>query len=403
SSWDQIGQQYVAVKKILDPFGTPATAQSIFREIKLLKRIKHDNESSSRANSLWTPLTMNRSFIHSIYSFLLQRICTQAQYPSLIILTISRYVVTDLMQTDLRTVLESRSIGNEFVPFLVYQIFRGLKYLHSAGVPHRDLQPGNILINQNCDLKICDLGLPRAQEPHKMSYISTKCYRAPELLLTRQTYDETIDVWSAGCIFAEMIQGKALFEGRNYVEQFCAITELLGTPDEHLLAKISSQSVSTHARLHPSLDFIQSLPYREGTGISNAFPQFDPAGLNLLQKMLAIDPDGRISASNALAAPYLSAYHDPTDEPIADHLFDWSINGEWGSNDTWKKELSTGLSKTRGGSTLYPKLDADQFIYTMTSNAVQRPQEQNPFNGAAIISAKLSQPLRSVSIKGLEF
>lgn len=138
--------------------------------------------------------------------------------------------------------------------------------------------------------------------------------------------------------------------------------------------------------------------------------------------MLAIDPDGRISASNALAAPYLSAYHDPTDEPIADHLFDWSINGKWGSNDTWKKELyvtisslgeltltvlkirrSTGLSKTRGGSTLYPKLDADQFLYTMTSNAVQRPQEQNHFNGAAIISAKLSQPLRSVSIKGLEF
>lgn len=132
---------------------------------------------------------------------------------------------------------------------------RGLKYLHSAGVPHRDLQPGNILINQNCDLKICDLGLPRAQEPHKMSYISTKCYRAPELLLTRQTYDETIDVWSAGCIFAEMIQGKPLFEGRNYVEQFCAITELLGTPDEHLLAKISSQSVSTHATPHPSMGY----------------------------------------------------------------------------------------------------------------------------------------------------
>ena len=83
------------------------------------------------------------------------------------------------------------------------------------------------------------------QDTHTMSYTPTRCYRAPELLLASHKYDEKVDVWSVGCIFAEMLQGKPLFAGRNHVEQFCAITELLGTPNEDLLARIASQSVSS--------------------------------------------------------------------------------------------------------------------------------------------------------------
>ncbi|CAG8026008.1 unnamed protein product [Penicillium olsonii] len=271
SSWDQVNQQYVAVKKILDPFGTPATAHSIFREIKLLKRIQHENACHFSA--------------------------------------------------------------------------RGLKYLHSAGIPHRDLRPENILINQNCDLKICDLGLP-VQDTHTMSYTPTRCYRAPELLLASHKYDEKVDVWSVGCIFAEMLQGKPLFAGRNHVEQFCAITELLGTPNEDLLARIASQS---------TLHFIQSLPSYKGTGLPSLFSSLDSTGrrsicfyfcfpsieqitgLDLLGKLLVFDPHQRICASDALAAPYLAAYHDPTDEPVADHTYDWSIHER--CSNAWKMEL----------------------------------------------------------------
>src|ERR1700712_4713056 len=115
---------------------------------------------------------------------------------------------------------------------ILMRIQRGLKYVHSAGVVHRDLQPGNILINENCDLKICDFGLARVKEPCMTGYVSNRSYRAPEVILTWQDYNEKIDIWSAGCIFAEMLQGKPLFGGRDHVEQFCAITALLGTPDD---------------------------------------------------------------------------------------------------------------------------------------------------------------------------
>lgn len=109
---------------------------------------------------------------------------------------------------------------------------------------HRDLKPENILINEKCDLKICDFGLTQVHEPQMTGYLSTKYYRAPEIMLTYQSYGEQVDIWSAGCIFAEMLQGKPLFAGRDHMDEFCAITRLLGTPDEDILARITSKSVS---------------------------------------------------------------------------------------------------------------------------------------------------------------
>lgn len=109
---------------------------------------------------------------------------------------------------------------------------------------HRDLKPENILINDECDLKICDFGLARVHEPQMTGYVSTRYYQAPEIMLTWQRYGEQADIWSAGCVFAEMLQGKPLFTGRDHVDQLCAITELLGTPDEEFRARITSKSVS---------------------------------------------------------------------------------------------------------------------------------------------------------------
>jgi p38 MAP kinase len=117
--------------------------------------------------------------------------------------------------------------------------------VHSAGVVHRDLKPSNILVNENCDLKICDFGLARIQDPQMTGYVSTRYYRAPEIMLTWQKYDVEVDIWSAGCIFAEMLEGKPLFPGKDHVHQFSIITELLGTPPDDVINTIASENVST--------------------------------------------------------------------------------------------------------------------------------------------------------------
>lgn len=126
---------------------------------------------------------------------------------------------------------------------------RGLKYIHSAGVIHRDLKPSNILINENCDLKICDFGLARVQEGQMTGYVSTRYYRAPEIMLTWQKYSEKVDIWSAGCIFAEMILGRPLFPGKNHIDQFCVITQLLGSPPDNVIANVKSLNVRNDAAI----------------------------------------------------------------------------------------------------------------------------------------------------------
>ena len=151
---------------------------------------------------------------------------------------------------------------------------RGLKYVHSAGVVHRDLKPSNILINENCDLKICDFGLARIQDPQMTGYVSTRYYRAPEIMLTWQKYDVEVDIWSAGCIFAEMLEGKPLFPGKDHVNQFSIITELLGTPPDDVIKTIGSENVTLSLALPstwpanptPRRHSDSSSPYRSVNG-----------------------------------------------------------------------------------------------------------------------------------------
>jgi len=115
--------------------------------------------------------------------------------------------------------------------------------VHSAGIIHRDLKPSNILINENCDLKICDFGLARVRERQMTGYVSTRYYRAPEVMLTWRRYTEKVDIWSAGCIFAEMLLGQPLFPGKNHIDQFCVITRLLGSPPASVVDNVTSPNV----------------------------------------------------------------------------------------------------------------------------------------------------------------
>lgn len=115
--------------------------------------------------------------------------------------------------------------------------------MHSAGVVHRDLKPSNILVNENCDLKICDFGLARLQKTQMTGYVSTRYYRAPEIMLTWRRYNEKVDIWSAGCIFGEMILGRPLLPGKSHIDQFYTITQLLGSPPDELTNNVTNANV----------------------------------------------------------------------------------------------------------------------------------------------------------------
>ncbi|CAG8624896.1 5084_t:CDS:10 [Paraglomus brasilianum] len=302
SAKDQWSGNSVAIKKIMKPFSTPVLAKRTYRELKLLRHLKHENV-----------IGLSNIFIS----------------PSEDI-----YFVTELLGTDLHRLLISRPLEKQFIQYFFYQILRGLKYVHSAGVVHRDLKPSNILVNENCDLKICDFGLARVQDPQMTGYVSTRYYRAPEIMLTWQKYDVAVDIWSAGCIFAEMLEGKPLFPGRDHVNQFSIITELLGTPPDDIIQTIGSENTRK---------FVDSLPKRERVPFSQKFKNADADALDLLEKMLVFDPRKRITAAQALAHKYVEPYHDETDEPVAEVPFNWSSIEADLPVDNWKSMMYAEL------------------------------------------------------------
>ncbi|XP_064904175.1 mitogen-activated protein kinase 7 isoform X1 [Columba livia] len=236
-----------------------------------------------------------------------------------------RYVVLDLMESDLHQIIHSsQPLSLEHVRYFLYQLLRGLKYIHSANVLHRDLKPSNLLVNENCELKIGDFGMarglggdPRHAKAFLTEYVATRWYRAPELLLSLHRYTRAIDMWSVGCIFAEMLGRRQLFPGRNYVHQLQLIMAVLGTPPAAVMAAIGAERVRA---------YVKSLPPRPPVPWESLFGDAEPAALALLGRMLRFDPRERVGVAEALGHPFLAKYHDPEDEPECVPAFDFAFD-----------------------------------------------------------------------------
>ncbi|KAM4531926.1 mitogen-activated protein kinase 3 [Odontesthes bonariensis] len=293
SAMDNYTSQRVAIKKI-SPFEHQTYCQRTLREIKILLRFRHEN-------------------IIGINDIIRARHIDSMR---------DVYIVQTLMETDLYKLLKSQRLSNDHVCYFLYQILRGLKYIHSANVLHRDLKPSNLLINTTCDLKICDFGLARIADPEHdhtgflTEYVATRWYRAPEIMLNSKGYSKSIDIWSVGCILAEMLSNKPIFPGKHYLDQLNHILGVLGSPSQEDLNCI----INMKAR-----NYLQSLPEKPRVPWEKLFHKADPKALDLLGLMLTFNPLKRITVEDALAHPYLEQYYDPSDEPVAEEPFTFSM------------------------------------------------------------------------------
>jgi serine/threonine protein kinase len=192
-----------------------------------------------------------------------------------------------------------------------------MKYVHSAQVIHRDLKPRNLLVNSSCDLKICDFGFARVRFADKewvcpmTEYVCTRWYRAPEVLCSWTDYSCAIDIWSIGCILAEMLIRKPLFPGHNTQHQLDLIIDLLGSPDAEELMKIPNEKCRK---------FIRSLPATPGKKFAEVFEGSSSLAMDFMSIALRWDPTARVSIDQAIQHEYLADLHCPEDEPVTDPL-----------------------------------------------------------------------------------
>eukprot|EP00450_Noctiluca_scintillans_P011467 CAMPEP_0194506520 /NCGR_PEP_ID=MMETSP0253-20130528/35028_1 /TAXON_ID=2966 /ORGANISM="Noctiluca scintillans" /LENGTH=401 /DNA_ID=CAMNT_0039349271 /DNA_START=8 /DNA_END=1213 /DNA_ORIENTATION=+ len=286
SANDEEHGEKVAIKKIENAFEHLTFAKRTLRELRMLRHLRHENLIDVR--HVFLPGAMDT--FEDIY------------------------VVSELMDSDLASIIKSaQPISDDHCQFFLYQILRGMKFVHSADVIHRDLKPRNLLVNSNCDLKICDYGLarvgfadPEYQVCAMTEYVCTRWYRAPEVLCSWTDYGKAIDMWSIGCIFAEMLQRKPLFPGRNTQHQLQLIISCLGTPERPVLRRIPNDKCRK---------FIESLPSTGGRPLTEAVPEVSHSALDVLNQTLCFDPDGRPTVERALQHPYLGQLHCPEDEP----------------------------------------------------------------------------------------
>lgn len=299
SATDTVTDTQVAIKKIRSAFDDRIDAKRILREIKLMKKLSHENVI--KIIDLIPPPPNAEEFEDV-------------------------YIVQELMETDLHRIVHSRqALTIDHIQYFVYQILRGLKFIHSANVLHRDLKPSNLLLNSNCDLKICDFGLARGVEDEQAGilteYVVTRWYRAPEIMLVCQEYTKAIDMWSVGCIFAELMARAPLFPGEDYIAQLRLICDKLGRPGDDDLEFVTSERARR---------FIVSLPQKPPQELRDSFPSHkdDTDALDLMKKMLEFHPDRRITIEKAMEHPFLLPLHNSDDEPTCDFTFSFDFEDQ---------------------------------------------------------------------------
>ena len=287
----------MALKKHFLAFRNKTDAQRTYREVSYLQNLRHENIVSIKSISLSSD---GRDL----------------------------YASFEKMESDLANAIkiEPAVLQPVHIKFIVYQMLKALKYIHSANLIHRDLKPSNILIDSTCRVKLCDFGLVRSiadaeaahqQGRHLTDYVATRWYRSPEVLLGSTRYSKSSDIWSVGLIAAEMIRGRALFPGGSTMNQIERILEYTGRPSPEDIKSTESPFAETMIEdglpsTAGSKPCVTLSSLCKGTGAP-------PEALDLLRCCLQFNPKKRKSAESLLRHAYVKKFHDKKKEPSYDN------------------------------------------------------------------------------------
>ena len=285
---DRKTKQVVALKKVFDAFHNATDAQRTFREVMILQELNGHQNIVRQLNVIKAENNKDQ------------------------------YLVFDYMETDQHAVIRAGILAEIHKTYIIYQILKSLKYLHSGEIIHRDLKPSNVLIDSDCLVKIADFGQARSiasegdeGDPNMTEYVATRWYRAPEIVLGSNKYSKAVDIWSVGCILGELIIGKAIFPGKSTIGQVELILDLWGKPKPEDIEAQDSES---------AWNVLNSLNIKQKYTFSQFFKGASKVALDFLKRTLEFNPKKRINIYEAQKHPFVEQFHSEDEEPVCEKI-----------------------------------------------------------------------------------
>ena len=310
---DKKTKELVALKKLFGAFQDDTDSQRTFREVMLLQELNgHDN------------------------IIRLLNVIKAENDKDL-------YLVFDYMEADLFNVIRANILQEIHKKFIIYQILKALKFIHSADIIHRDLKPSNIFINSDCHIKLGDFGLARTVDHNPRmggvvtNYVATRWYRAPEMILSGHKYEKPIDMWSVGCILYELIVGTPLLPGKSTKDMIKMLFGVTGFPDRK-----EYNEVKMLCKIEIDYDDLAQEKIKKNKNLLQTVSKYtqDEVVIDLLLKLLQFNPKKRLTAEEALEHPYVADFHNPEEEITCDHKIEIPLDDDNKfTKDEYRKKL----------------------------------------------------------------